>query len=48
MIFGEDTVLHGRYVGLKSAERIGESVEAFILEKYYSSFGKFQKTLRRC
>ena len=35
-MLGEATVLHGRYLGLKCTERIGESFEAFTLEKYYS------------
>ena len=42
-MLGEATVLHGRYLGLKCTERIGESFEAFILEKYYSPcFGNFE------
>ena len=36
--FGEGSFAYGRYVGLKSTERLGESFDAFILEKYYSPF----------
>ena len=38
LIFWEDTVLHGRYVGLKSTEKLRESCEAFVLEKIIPPF----------